>query len=32
VPRAFHLEGFRLQGAASAAQNSRLNPLHVRIG
>ncbi len=32
VPRAFHLEGFRLHGAAPAAQNGCPDLLNVRIG
>jgi hypothetical protein len=32
VSRAFHLEGFRLQGAAPAAQNGCPDFLNVRIG
>jgi hypothetical protein len=32
MPRAFHLEGFRLQGASPAAQNGCPDLLNVRIG
>jgi hypothetical protein len=32
IPWTFHLKGFDLQGAAFFAQNSRLNPVNLRVG